>query len=431
MPMTSASFLFGFGLSLCYCSVVAATATPEVVFSWKQINDGDSGVCTNNDVVVKNNAVTGLKYYNGTYFATVPRWRKGVPSTLNTITAEGKLRAWPDCASQDEAGLGNPDKIQYVQSMEIDPVQGLMWVLDVGRTNWWATGCVANTTGCSGSGTPSNAVPPKLRIYNITNKSQVGTDFTFPDVVAPHNSSFLNDLVLDLVNDVAYISDAAGINPDGSKGGIVVYKRKTGEARRFYGASTAPSAPFASVNFKAATSPTGDASYPDGIIATGTATDGIALTPDLCRVHYAPMGSNHQYSIPTSALLDFGKNVTEYLTELNTVVTDHGRRPGGIHDGMTFSTNGLLYFGGIRTGALYSWNVALPLSTATMVAQSDETLGWIDTFAFNDATEELLFTTNRLEKFFQPSYNPSDVNFRVMKLPGQGDPPQKAHSTPI
>jgi len=414
--MASALLLFAVVTLLGFSSMVAAVVAPQVVFSWKQINKNDSGVCNNTGIEVENNVLTGLKYYNGEYFGTVPRWRQGVPSTLNTITAQGKLRAWPDCASQDMAGLGNPDKIQYVQSMEIDPVQGLMWVLDVGRTNFWAPSCVNGTAGCPNPGTASNAVPPKLRIYNIANKSQVGKDYTFPNAVAPYNSSFLNDIVLDLVNEVAYISDVGGINPDGSIGGIVVYKRKTGEARRFHGASTVASAPFASLNFKAASSPRGDATHPGGVYSTNTATDGIALSPDLCRVYYAPMASTHAYSIPTSALLNFGKSVAD----LNKAVTDHGKRPGGIHDGMTFSTNGLLYFGGVRTGALYSWNVALPLSEASMLAQSTENLGWIDTFAFNDATGDLLFTTNRLEKFMQPSYNATEVNFRVMKLPGQG-----------
>ena len=111
----------------------------------------------------------------------------------------------------------------------------------------------------------------------------------------------------------------------------MIYKKRTREARRFYGASTVAQPPFASLNYKA-----GDTS---GVFSTGTATDGIALSPDLCRVYYAPMASNRAYSIPTSALRDFSLSVGQ----LNAAVTDHGRRPGGIHDGMAFSTNGRIH----------------------------------------------------------------------------------------
>jgi hypothetical protein len=34
------------------------------------------------------------------------------------------------------------------------------------------------------------------------------SSYTFPDAVAPHNASFLNDIVVDGVNGFAYISEA-------------------------------------------------------------------------------------------------------------------------------------------------------------------------------------------------------------------------------
>lgn len=46
---------------------------------------------------------------------------------------------------------------------------------------------------------------PKLVILSLTSGEVLRT-FVFPDAVAPYNSSFLNDIVLDELHEVAYIS---------------------------------------------------------------------------------------------------------------------------------------------------------------------------------------------------------------------------------
>ena len=102
---------------------------------------------------VKNNALAGVKVYKGQTFVTVPRWWPGVPSTLNVIAEDGRLRPWPNCEMQkigcvmrcsahpNPAHCHWPSRsdraaFQYVQSMEID-TQGRMWVIDSGITSLW------------------------------------------------------------------------------------------------------------------------------------------------------------------------------------------------------------------------------------------------------------------------------------------------------
>ena len=81
------------------------------------------------------NVITGIKYYNGETYVTVPRWFPGVPSTLNKVDkSTGLLQPWPSCAWQE---VGNPFALQYVQSMEIDSY-GRMWIIDASITQLWA-----------------------------------------------------------------------------------------------------------------------------------------------------------------------------------------------------------------------------------------------------------------------------------------------------
>lgn len=69
---------------------------------------------------------------------------------------------------------------------------------------------------------------PKLLLFDL-NTNQFLRTFVFPDAVAPYNSSFLNDIVVDEVHGVAYMSDT------GAVGGIVVYDFASNTARRWGG----------------------------------------------------------------------------------------------------------------------------------------------------------------------------------------------------
>merc|ERR1711871_987365 len=371
---------------------------PQAIFSAKSAADWQptSGKC-GGTFTAPNNVITGIKSYKGMTFITVPRWRSGVPSTLNVLegstAGNWSLRAWPDCASQN---ISNASALQFVQSVEIDPVKGEMWVLDVGRRNWWTPGCHSHTGRrahhCP-DGTPPMAAAtnaqPKMRIYNIASKQQVGSDYIFPTDVALPGKSNTDDLVIDLTNQVAFIADTSGA--------IILFDRKNNKSRRveLSGFTTSVKPSVGGMYFKVSNGQVNN-SLP-GVTNIVNGIDGIALTPDMCTPYFTPIVGHHLYSVPTYLLRDF--TITDMAT-ITKAVKDHGVRPGGIMDGMTFGNDGNLYFGGIRDSSINVWNPALPLSTASVIwstggqPEAQNTQQWPAAFTFGQPGE-LLFTTNK------------------------------------
>jgi sugar lactone lactonase YvrE len=336
-------------------------------------------------------------------FVTIPRWKLGVPSTLNMVVL-GKdnqpfLWPWPSKKMQD---INSCDNLQFVQSMEIDP-EGVMWVLDVGRKHF-----VEKDPNLA-----NNTCPPKMVLIDVPTGTVVDT-YVFPTEDAPHDGAYLNDLVIDVPRQIAYISSTG--NNASDLGSILVYDRNRRKSRRFEDKST-HAEQGADIRIH-------------GVVQSELQDfpcDSIALAPDRNLLYYAPLGGFHLYSVETEMLRDFAKT----SAEVSATVVDYGERPSNA-DGMTFSQNGTLWLGGLTTDSLYSWNPGEgPVSDAMVVKTDAERLWWIDTFAW-DETGSIWMTSNRLNVWFFGSPDYSQTNYRILKadvgafsyMHGQTPPPQ-------
>ncbi|ODM92042.1 Protein yellow [Orchesella cincta] len=344
----------------------------EVVFSWKQLDyqfkslNQRNWAIENKSFIPENNIITGVKVFGNRIFLSVPRWREGVPSTLNYVDfnetsnpSSSPLIPYPSWEYQE---VGNCTSFQYVQSMEIDQF-GRMWVLDVGRVNIFTK--------------PQNKCPPKLLIIDVT-KDEVLKYYAFPENVVSHTTSFLNDLVVGCSNLSkegcwAYITDSGD-------GKLVIYSLKD-NTRKIY--------------------------------TLNGNIDAIALSPfdsKFDRVYYHPLSSRELFSVSTSVL----QNASNCTTLSKPQVFRHGWTSSQ-SDGMVMDAQGNLYFGKLTTNALVYINASQKQMDESFVAQNDEDLQWVDTFGF-DNQGYLYMTTNRMQRFESNTLDFGDTNFRVVRV---------------
>ncbi|ODM92041.1 Protein yellow [Orchesella cincta] len=363
----------------------------EVVFNWKQLdynfpNQNIKKLLINSkQFIPENNIITGLRVYKDRVFLTVPRWREGVPSTLNYVCLNGTtdisssplLIPYPSWEFQE---LGNCSSFQYVQSMEIDQF-GRMWVIDAGRVNIWTE--------------PLNLCPPKLLLIDME-MDEVIKRYEFPDSVVGHTTNFLNDIVVacrDTKEDCfAYITDTYDSR-------LVVYSLKNDQSWFVHHETMVA-----------------DEGYNHTYFGTKLHfrmnINGIALDPRFERVYYRSFSSFGLYSYPVS-LLNEAKN-GERLND--SQVFSHGPLPASLVD--CYGLSRILYYGQLANNSIAYFNTTSGRSAESSevaLAQNDMELQIVDTLAF-DNEGYLYLTANRLHRYNTRTLNFDEVNFRVIRL---------------
>lgn len=403
------------GSVLAVCPVPEAKLVPEtppvepgqIVYEWVEVDfdwpteETRLQYLADGRYIPSHNLLSAVKTYKDQVYVTIPRlgYTTGVPSTLNIVVTKGDksvLRPFPNWEAQEQ---GNCDALQCAMSIEIDPNDGLIYVIDPGR---------AGILGPNTTLPRPTLCPAKLVVYNLTDGSLVRRHF-LPEHLVSKETNYLNDIVLDRGSPFlrsashVYITDAADAK-------LIAFNLRTNTTSVFHHPS-----------MDADPGAGSDITVNGKVYRLPIPIDGLAISPDFNYVYYCALGSKDLYQVPSRVLRDPSLDFASHVRYVGAKVSQTG--------GMVFASNNL-YFGALGENAVYRWEVArdkvmqrvdeglVVMTTQTLVVKDDVQLQWPDSFTVDDHGY-LWFSACKAHLFLRGGMDytgKSGPNYRIWKV---------------
>ena len=312
---------------------------------------------------------------NGTIFCSFPRWYDDVKITFAKYNQEENVfEPWPSLEMNQRYLSRNSSGLNSILGFEIDDDDNL-YILDQGRIKK----------------NPAEVGSMKLLNFSL-NDGQLKKEYIFESEIADPSNSFLNDVVIDKKNKIAYITDSGNsISEKVSdyKSGIIVLKL---EDNKQYKILSNHHSVFPDQSFwlHIENEPVKN----NTPMMTGA--DGIALSCDGEALYYCPLSGRMIYSVLTK---DIHKAIEENKTD-SIIVYEGFKKEAS--DGLLASSKGYLYMTGIETGSIYVSNMIeqdlLRFNYKDFESfQGNITTMWPDTLAMYEGY--LYFVSNQLNNF--------------------------------
>ncbi|XP_040565358.1 dopaminechrome tautomerase [Lepeophtheirus salmonis] len=340
----------------------------NVIYSWKDTLPVPLNTEVFRSTISSKRVPIGIKALDDKLIINIPRWSKRhhpiniawLPRINDPIPSRvienATVQPFPNWEMQK---IGNCRSFQYVQSFEIEPSSGLMWMPD---------------SGLEGINCPS-----KITILD-GRSGQIVHQYLFPRDVAKAGSNFLNDIAIDVSNSnnkFAFISDS-------KEGKIIVYSLLKNKSWAIEHQSM-------KVDLRASTF---DFLVPfrnRQRIIKDSNINGIAISPARTgskMLYYRPLVSYDLFSMPTDLLKD--ENSSKRVTNSDvTKISDKSQTGQG--DGMVVDENGYLYTAEVTKNTIIRWDLRNRIPE--VLHQDNQTLIWGDTFAIDD--DGFLWVTTR------------------------------------
>ncbi|KAL4707959.1 hypothetical protein ACJJTC_010575 [Scirpophaga incertulas] len=370
----------------------------HIIYEWKQLDfqfpspEARQQALDTKAFVPENNLPMGLEVYGDRLFVTIPRWKNGIPSSLNYVnlkdnTTSPKLIPYPNWAAHTTGLNGMPSEIISPFRVRADRC-GRLWVLDNGKI-----GSLENTT---------IIFKPSIIIYDLKTDTLI-RKYVFPDDQVKQNSGFANIAVedSDCTKTYAYAGDLG-------KPGIIVYSFDKNESWRIMHHYFHPDPLACDFSVKGH-----NFTWTDGIFGMGISAPNA---DNYSTLYFHPMASYNEFAVSTEYLRN--QSIADDNFEAFKVL---GSRGPNAQSSVSFldPKTGVLFYALVNLNAVACWRTTnkeyimknqgrIYMNEVTMIYPADIKV---------DYEDNLWILSNRMPIWRYGKLDLNEVNFRVFSAP--------------
>ncbi|XP_052131309.1 protein yellow-like isoform X2 [Frankliniella occidentalis] len=345
--------------------------------------------------IPENNLPVGIEVWGDKLFVTVPRWRAGIPSTLNYISLSQsygdspRLVPYPDWKTNIEGNCGTGITTTY--RIKADACDRL-WVLDTGTVG------IGNTT--------QNPCPYSILVFDLT------TDTLLRRYTLRTQDTNQNTFIANIAVDVGRTCDDTFLYASDELGyGLIVYSWELNTSWRAQHGFFLPDPlkgdfNVAGLNFQW---------FEEGIF-------GLALSAPkqdgFRTLFFSPLASNREFAVSTRVLRD--KAMAEAEESYHQYVALPNRGPNTHTTAQVMDDDGVLFYNLIDQNAVGCWNSRLPFTRDTQGVVDRDDIGLVFPSDVKvDAQKTLWVMSDRMPVFLISNSIDftNDVNFRIYSAP--------------
>lgn len=338
----------------------------------------------------QNNLPVGIEVWEDKMFISVPRWKEGIPATLNYVDLNSpeknpKLTPYPNWASNE---LGNCENgLSTVYRMKADEC-GRLWILDTGTFG------IGNTT--------QNPCPYALNIFDLRTNQRIRRYELRPEDT--NRNTFIANIAVDLGSTCddshAYLSDELGY-------GLIVYSFKDNKSWRFSHSFFMPDPLRGDFNIDGLNFQWGE----EGIF-------GMSLSPRTelgdRLLYFSPLASHREFVVSTRTL----QNSSKVEDSWKEFVPLDERGPNSHTTSRVMDDNGMQFYNLIDQNAVGCWNSKTQYNRKNHgIVDKDDVRLIFPADVKVDSNDNLWVISDRMSNFLIGSLDFDEINFRVFFAP--------------